>query len=380
MRNNQSETLTKASLGARLKGLGYARISEPTVKNWRKKGVLPEFDLKSRKLGRGQGSLPCAWTQSETVLNQAAWAHKLLRMYKNIDSIHLPLWMLGYSVPLRLVKKSLESPVEEISRSIHDGMKREEDLGGDLAFEDFLDQVVYEAFQTFWPGGLGAHTSQAMLRVFYNLIFNPEYDLNDEPFRRMVEAFKIREARRGNRSRNLDEDNAANIFGFAAFIKEHLSFDAMTNALRHCTDDDLRVVERDLEVIREILSHLGRMFKAFFSAAPAEYTTRLADFWPALFALGRLCVLSDLSLRRGGYGAWIDAQLPNLLNRVRAECNETREAEIRAAGAEFVSSTLAKTEERARQRAADAETAAPRVRAKRSPRPRRRRRRTPETE
>ncbi len=371
MHNNQSEPLTQALLVARLKGLGYARISEPTVRNWRRKGVLPEFDLKSRKLGRGHGSLPCAWTQSETVLSQAAWAHKLLRMYKNIDSIHLPLWMLGYTVPLRLVKKSLESPVEEVSRSIHDGMKKEKDLGGDLAFEDFLDQVVYEACQAFWPGGLGGRTSQAMLRVFYNLIFNPEYDLNDEPFRRMVEAFKIREARRGNRSQDQNDDKTAKIFEVATFIKEHLSLDAMTNALRHCTDDDLRVVERDLEIISEILSYIGRMFKALFSAAP-EYITRVADYWPALFAMGRLCVLSDLSLRRSGYGAWIDAHLTDLLNWVRAECNEAREAEIRAASAEFVSSTLAKTEGRARQRAANAEVEALRFRARRSRRRRRR--------
>lgn len=245
-----------------------------------------------------------------------------------------------------------------------------------LAFEDFLDQVVYEACQAFWPGGLGGRTSQAMLRVFYNLIFNPEYDLNDEPFRRMVEAFKIREARRGNRSRDQNDDKTANIFGFATFIKEHLSLDAMTKALRHCTDDDLRVVERDLEIIREILSYIGRMLKALFSADP-EYITRVADYWPALFAIGRLCVLSDLSLRQSGYGAWIDAHLTKLLNWFRAECNETREAEFRAASAEFVSSTLAKTEEWARRRAAKADAEAPRVRVKRS---RRRRQRTREIE
>jgi hypothetical protein len=88
--------------------------------------------------------------------------------------------------------------------------------------------------------------------------------------------------------------------------------------------------------------------------------------------MGRLCVLSDLSLRRSGYGAWIDAHLTDLLNWVRAECNEAREAEIRAASAEFVSSTLAKTEGRARQRAANAEAEAPRFRVRRSRRRRRR--------
>src|SRR5262249_53565100 len=162
--------------------LGYAEISERTAGEWRRNGVLPEFDLKSRGLGQGPGKQPGAWTQGETVLNQAIWAHKLLRMYKRVDSIYLPLWMLGYSVPLPLVEKALESPFEEISRSIREEMEKEKDLGGDLAFEDFLDQVVYEACQTFWPGGSGARISQAMLRVCYNLIFNPKYDLSDEPF------------------------------------------------------------------------------------------------------------------------------------------------------------------------------------------------------
>jgi hypothetical protein len=364
MQKNQSEPLTQASLVAALKRLGYADISERRIAEWRRNELLPEFDLESRGRGRGAGRQPGAWTQREKVLNQAAWVHNLLRMYGRVDDIYLPLWMLGYPVPLRSVKKALRSPFEAISKSMREEMKKEKDLG----LEDLIDGAVYNACLTFQQGGLrGSQVSQTMLSVCYNLFFNCEYDLNDAPFRRMVEAFKLREARRGNRPRNPNDDSVANLFEFAPFIKEHLSFDGMKKALDHCTHEELRVVGRDLAIMREIVSHLGRMFKALVSAAPAEYTKGFADSWPAIFTVGRLCVLSDLSLRRSGYGDWIDAHLPDLLNQVRAECNETREAEFRAASAELVSCVQSKAEEWAREWASNAERSPARGPVKQTP-------------
>ena len=352
MQKNKSKMLTEAALVAELRECGYTDISIRTIEEWRRRELLPEFDQKGRGLGRGAGREPSIWLDGELVVERAAWVSDLIRVYGRMDDAYFPLWMLGYSVRMELIKEALEQPLEEIGESLQEEMKAEEDLG----FEDFIDGAVYEACQNARKSGLGAYRiSQVMMSVAYNLFFNPEYDLNDEPFRRAVEAFRLREARRGNQPRTPNDDNAANLFEFAPFIKEHLSFKRLKETLQHCTDEDLRMVERDLGVMREIVHHCDRMLKALLSEVPAEFTEGFVDKWDALFTVGRVCVLADLSLRRSGYGDCIDYVLSEALNQVRALCDENLERELRANGAQLVASFRTVADEWVQKLAADAE-------------------------
>ena len=104
----------------------------------------------------------------------------------------------------------------------------------------------------------------------------------------------------------------------------------MKETLRHCTVEDLKIIERDHGILREIVFHIGRMVKAMASVVPAEFTKGFTDKWHALFFVGRMCILADLSLRRSGHGDWIDKNLQLGLDVIREVCNEEREAELRA--------------------------------------------------
>jgi hypothetical protein len=351
MQETLSKMLTQADLVAALRGRGYGGISERTIAEWRRCKLLPDFDRKGPGRGRGAGRQPGVWVNDESVVNRAAWVSDLLRVYGRIEDAYLPLWMLGYSVSRRQVKRALKAPFGAISASIREEIRGEEDLG----FEDLIDHAVFETRRNASKGGLGGfQVSPILMSIFNNLFFNPEYDLEDEPFRRTVRAFELREARRRGRPRTSDDDDVANLFQCAPFIKEHLSFDKLNEVLRHCTDEDLRAVERDLGVLREIVHHGRRMLKAFLSAVPAEYTESLRDSWHTLFTVGRICVLADLSLRRSGYGDQIDRILPEALNHVRAFCNEDRERELRAASKQVIPVLQAKMEEWARELARNA--------------------------
>lgn len=359
MQKTQSKILTEAALVAELQACGYADINERKVANWRRGDLLPELDRKGQGLGRGAGRQPGVWMDGESVVERAAWVANLLRVYGQGEGAYLRLWMLGYLVPLKRVKKALKHPFDVIRKSIRKEMTEKEDLG----FEGFIDESVDEACRNARKGGIkGFQVSPVLMGVFSNLFFNREYNLEDEhePFGRTVKAFRLRQARRINRQPTPNDDNAVALFEHALFIKEHLSFDQITGALQDCTDDDLRVVARDLEIMREIVFHLGRMVKALFFAVPAEFTDGFADKWHALFTVGTMCVLADLSLRRRGHGNWIDRVLPDVLNRVRAECTESREAELKTSSAQFFASVQTATDELARKFKADAAQASAR--------------------
>jgi hypothetical protein len=335
MQKKESKILTEAALVAELQRRGYDNTSVRTIQDWRRRELLPEFDRKGPGLGRGAGRVPSVWTDGEAIVERAVWVSDLIRDFGR-ENAYLQLWIMGYAVPLKQVKKALRQPVSDINQAIQKELKLKMKDG--LVFEDVIDDALHEAsrkFEKHSPPGF--QVSLDRMSAAYNILFNPEYEPEDGAF----EEFPPCEDVSGGQALPLDEDPMAGIFQYAAFIKEHLSFERMKEALRHCTDEDLRTVERDLGIMREIVFHFGRMVKAMFSAAPAEMTEGFCDRWHALFTVGRMFVLADLSLRRSGFGDWIDAVLPDVLHRVQAECSESREAEFSAASTQFVAASQA---------------------------------------
>jgi G:T/U-mismatch repair DNA glycosylase len=61
-----------------------------------------------------------------------------------------------------------------------------------------------------------------------------------------------------------------------------------------------------------------------------EFDATLAHFLPAIFVVGRLVILADLSLRRNGLADVIDRCLPELLGKLRQEVNQKLEHELAA--------------------------------------------------
>lgn len=349
MRKNESKILTEAALVAELQSRGYDSTSVRTIQDWRRDDLLPDFDRKGRGLGRGAGREPSVWLDGEAVVERAAWVSNLIHLYGR-ESVYLPLWLLGYAVPLKRIRKALRQPVSDINQAFRKELKVKMKDG--LIFEDVIDDALHEASRKFQKDSPpGFQVSLDRMSAAYNIFFNPDYEPEDGAF----EEFQSGEEASGERAISLDEDPMGGIFQYAAFIKEHLSFERMKEALRHCTDEDLRTVERDIGIMREIVFHVGRMVEAMFSAVPAEFTEGFTDKWHALFTVGRMFVLADLALRRSGFGDWIDHFLQEALKEVRAICNEELERKFQADSAQFFAAVQAGMEDLTRMWAANAE-------------------------
>jgi hypothetical protein len=64
----------------------------------------------------------------------------LIRVYGRMESAYLPLWMLGYPIPLKRVRKALRQPTADLNQVIRKEMKGK----GDLDIEDVIDDALYK--------------------------------------------------------------------------------------------------------------------------------------------------------------------------------------------------------------------------------------------
>jgi hypothetical protein len=109
MKEMEPEALTEAALVAKLQGLGHTYVSVRTVEEWRRRELLPKFDQKGQGLGQGMGRRPSVWTEGQVIIERAAWVSDLIRVYGRMERTYLPLWMLGFPIPLKRIRQSLSS-------------------------------------------------------------------------------------------------------------------------------------------------------------------------------------------------------------------------------------------------------------------------------
>lgn len=136
-------------------------------------------------------------------------------------------------------------------------------------------------------------------------------------------------------------ESANNLFNHAAFCKDYLSAHQFKMAVDECADDDLLCVERDLGIVREMAFSTHKMIMILAQDLPAEFKEMpgleviSAKFMAVIFAVGRLIVLADLSLRRNGFTEVIDRLMPEVLFWFRQEVNEKLELQLTEVSPKF---------------------------------------------
>jgi len=105
-------------------------------------------------------------------------------------------------------------------------------------------------------------------------------------------------------------------------------------ATEDCTDEELMVVQRDLQLGREILLVFKRIVELLSPFLPEAFRSSPADM-VVVFNFGRLAICADLALRRQGFGPLLDQVLPEILKALREDFNEAAAQEIAAAGPEI---------------------------------------------
>lgn len=182
MDQRRKEAITQEELVVELCNLGCAEVSKRTLTDWRENDVLPPFDLIGAGRGKGRGRECSSWCNDRLVVNQALWVRKLLKTYGSFESCHLPLWMLGYPVPLSRVRETLSKPLREMTHAI----QSEARLAGSI--EDIIDDAAFKYCKDMKRLKSDAmEAPKETVEAFINILFNQDYDLNDAPFQQGIE-------------------------------------------------------------------------------------------------------------------------------------------------------------------------------------------------
>jgi hypothetical protein len=348
MLHEKMEALTQDGLIVELHKQDYNEITKRRIIDWRENDLLPPFDLVGGGRGKGSGRKCNSWSDGQRVIRQALWVWKLLQIYRGFDNLYLPLWMLGCEIPIWRVREALSEPLHKITGAI------EADASMPGEFEDIIDDAAYEyslGMELTEPESL--RIPKEALEALINIFFNPEYNLNDYPFERGAETLKEWEHKFHHRNASAEmnkgidtipstqNESANNLFDHAAFFKEYLSVHQFKMAVDECANDDLLCVEHDLRIVREMAFSIHKMILILAQDLPAEFKEMpglevvSAKFMAVIFAVGRLIVLADLSLRRNGFAEVIDRHMPEVLFWFRQEVNERLEIQLAEVSPKF---------------------------------------------
>jgi hypothetical protein len=177
-----------------------------------------------------------------------------------------------------------------------------------------------------------------------NVLANTDYNFSDQPYEDGVTRLKEWEHSFVDRFQKLLGDDVPinpeivgddnNIFRNAPFVNQYLSLHHLLAAVQTCTDEDLKRVQQDLQIGREILQLLKQLHELLSPYLPESWRT-LPDALDVILNFGRIAIWVDLALRKQGFGSWLDQIPPVLLAALRDSFNETVIKEIAAAGPEI---------------------------------------------
>jgi hypothetical protein len=340
MSDEKVGSLTQDELLAELHRRGYDDVTERQIADWRRKELLPPFDVTGGGRGRNRGRERSSWTNGRLVFNQTLWVRELLQIYSSVERVRLPLWILGYPVPLARVRDVLGGPLNEMAEGIAEAIENEARASGEI--EDLIEEAASQNVEEMRRAGAEAllmpqHSLEALLNVF----FNQGYDLTDGAFELGAEELKKYERSMQQRcaaafaSEGLADVDLArhdsslmDFFDRAPFIKQYFSLHQLKLAVEECTDDDLQAVQRDLCCLRRMALLVRKIITIITSEIPAEYKPARADILRPILSVGGLLVLADLSLRRNGFAHAIDYLLPMALREFRQGFTEEVEREM----------------------------------------------------
>lgn len=339
MRDGKIGTLTQDDLVAELQRRGYNDVTVRQVANWRRKELLPAFDVIGHGRGQRRGRSRSSWSNGEAVLNQVLWVRELLQIYGSIESIRLPLWVLGYPIPFERVREALGGPLNQIVDDFTDAIENESRASGEI--EDIIEGATYNQVEEMRRAGaemllMPQHSLEALLNVF----MNQGYDLTDGAFELGVEELKEYESAMRQRHAALaaeglsgaylirQDGGLGSLFDRAPFIKQYFSLHQLKLAVDECADGDLRAIQRDLYLLREMALLVRNIITIFTREIPAEYKPEEADILRPILSAGKLLILADLSLRRNGFAQVIDCYLPEVLREFQKWFTEEVEREL----------------------------------------------------
>jgi hypothetical protein len=273
-------TYTSAELATELSELDY-----PTTKrrltDWVQKGLLPSPRARGRGQGRGK---EYRWEEAD-ILHRAIDVAELLDWHRRAADLFLPLWVLGYDVPLPKARSGLEGFVQRVEGAIEAAIPyrgERSDLVSDLLWNV---EAQLEKQRNVIP--------LSLVTSFLHAFIDP----GTRDWTLLLEDVQKELARR-----ELDGTawpNAAGATTATSFVRDQLSAARLRELVAHASDDDLARVQEDLRTVM----HWAR--------AVASVAMDIED-WVLLRILvsaGKWGALIDLALRQSGHGELVDRSI-----------------------------------------------------------------------
>lgn len=310
---SKNKILTQTELVRLLQKLGFEHITARQIADWRKRELLPPFDLIGAGLGKGLGRTENGWRNRREVIKQAGRILHLRTIYPSLNDLYFPLWISGYPIPIHRIRESLSQPldfmlediagmVNRISSILQPEINRTKGI-----IEDIIDDAVYtspknKSLRSFNEKDVPPETIEAGMNIF----LNPYYNLNDLGFRYALLGLKnwSGKSRKAQNSANdplianFDNFTIEFIFKYAPFLKENLSLHRLAETMTACSDEDLEEVRLDLRIVTELSRSFGEMVTVLMQDTNEDFDPRSLDAClPLVVGTAKFIAWTDISLR-----------------------------------------------------------------------------------
>lgn len=295
---------TPSELTAEMARLGYP-VTRRRLTDWVQKGLLPA--PRPRGLGQGRGKV-YRWVEPD-ILHRALDVAELIRWHRRTSDLFLPLWVLGYDVPLPEASAGLRRFVDGLSAGVDAAIP----IGGNRSdlVNDLLE--VAKAHLEKQPHGIPLPLAAPFLHAFI--------DSNTRDWSFLLEDLQaVLTSDQAERTAWPEVERAMNA---VAFIQDQLSVPRLEAVVLASTEGDLALVHRDLQAVLQstrAVAHLGMDIEP-------QVLIRILVF------LGTWGAVVDLALRHGGLGAEVGRVVAQAVNgcqrmltdpRLRAELVQLR--------------------------------------------------------
>jgi hypothetical protein len=293
------------------------RMSKRVLTDWRRRHYLPR--LRAKGLGRGQGKI-YFWAEQD-ILGRASLIDELLKEGFTGTKINMVIWLLGYEVPLYIIRERLQTGLDRFERVLTGGKRGADEI------EDQIGQFTSDYFRIAkrlnhrYPElQLPTDGSQEELEMFANLLANPGYSLHDAPFEEAARAAATRlrsdEGGEGGTDAQAPIRSDDELRAQWDLFRHFLSLPKLKSALAWAGDVELLKARAD---VCGIFTSAGKLLSGVPEAEQLK-PMRLN----AAYMLGSAMVLIDLSVRHSSLGAMLESGLTKLqqylADRIEATC------------------------------------------------------------
>lgn len=284
-------TLSKAA--AVLQRAGYP-ITERQLRDWIDKEVLPH----PTDHGRGQGKGKVYTWSDRTIIKQAAMVWELLCWYGRMRPLPFMLWLLGFELPLSVVRQQVLQWVDGGIEQVLEGV----DLQDAEQIADRLSALAVQAHQRQRrQASIHERAAQEeLLELYLNIRFNPFYTPSETALRQMLQELSSTQQFHTRRGETVPPEPPLEVAqAILQFLQQHLSQQCVAQAVSAASDAQLQQAREDfgrmLQMLDKLVAH---------RLHPQEYWQEFK--YTLVGNLGRFVIPFMLTLRREGYGHWLE--------------------------------------------------------------------------